>query len=133
MNNLKKLLPGLLVLTMIVLSCRSSEKGTEKAIQLVTLDPGHFHAALVQKSMYPDVDSVVHVYAPDGNDLQLHLDRIKAYNSRKDNPTHWKEEMYTGNDFFKKMISEKKGNVVVLSGNNEKKSRLHLRMPAKRF
>ena len=30
---------------------------------LVTLDPGHFHAALVQKSMYPDVSPVVHVYA----------------------------------------------------------------------
>ena len=30
--------------------------------RLVTLDPGHFHASLVQKFMYPDVDSVVHVY-----------------------------------------------------------------------
>ena len=40
-------------------------------VHLITLDPGHFHAALVQKSMYADVDSVVHVYAPGGNDLQL--------------------------------------------------------------
>ena len=28
-----------------------------KPVQLVTLDPGHFHAALVQKTGYPDVDS----------------------------------------------------------------------------
>ena len=30
--------------------------------------------------------------------------------------------VYTGNDFFEKMIAEKKGNVVVLSGNNQKKT-----------
>ena len=94
----------------------------KKPVQLVTLDPGHFHAALVQKSMYPDVDSVVYVYAPEGKDLQYHLDRISGYNTRTDNPTEWKEKVYTGNDFFEKMIAEKKGNVVVLSGNNQKKA-----------
>jgi predicted dehydrogenase len=91
-------------------------------VHLVTLDPGHFHAALVQKSMYPDVDSVVYVYAPEGNDLQYHLDRINSYNTRADSATDWKEIVYTGNDFFEKMIAEKKGNVVVLSGNNQKKA-----------
>jgi predicted dehydrogenase len=91
-------------------------------VHLVTLDPGHFHAALVQKSMYTDVDSVVQVYAPEGKDLQYHMDRINGYNTRSENPTHWKENVYTGNDFFEKMIAEKKGNVVVLSGNNQKKA-----------
>jgi len=95
---------------------------TEKPYQLITLDPGHFHAALVQKSMYDDVDSVVHVYAPDGSDLQMHLDRIEGYNKRPENPTHWKEEVYKGPDFFEKMIAEKKGNIVVLAGNNQKKT-----------
>jgi predicted dehydrogenase len=88
----------------------------------LTVDPGHFHAALVQKTMYNEVDSTVYVYAPEGNDLQLHLDRIKAFNTRAESPTHWKEEVYTGNDFFEKMIAEKKGNVVVLAGNNQKKT-----------
>src|SRR5262249_10663103 len=90
----------------IIMSCSSNKEPTNK-IQLITLDPGHFHAALVQKSMYRDVDSVVHVYAPEGNDLRLHLERINAYNNRKENPTHWKEEVYTGNDFFEKMTEEK--------------------------
>jgi predicted dehydrogenase len=96
-------------------------------VQLVTLDPGHFHAALVQKTMYKDVDSVVHVYAPEGNDLRLHIGRINAYNIRSEYPTGWKEEVYTGSDFFEKMIAEKKGNVVVLSGNNQKKADYILR------
>lgn len=123
MNYLKKLLPGFLIIVLMsAMSCQSSKEETRKSIQLITLDPGHFHAALVQKTMYDDIDSVVHIYAPAGNDLQLHLDRINSYNSRKDNPTHWKEEVYSGNDFFDKMIEEKKGNAVVLSGNNEKKT-----------
>ena len=74
-------------------------------MQLITLDPGHFHAALVQKTMYPDVDSTVHVYAPEGNDLQYHLDRIKGYNTRQDNPTSWNEVVYKGNDFFEPLFT----------------------------
>src|SRR5690349_5684929 len=91
-------------------------------VKLVTLDPGHFHAALVQKTMLPDVDATVHVYAPKGDDVQFHLDRIKGYNERKDGPTSWNEQVYLGDDFFNKMIAEKKGNVVVMAGNNQKKT-----------
>jgi len=108
----------------MAMSCtnKRSLKQVAKPFQLVTLDPGHFHAALVQKTMYTNIDSVVHVYAPQTVDLDWHLDRINAYNNRKQDPTRWKEEIYTGADFFEKMIAEKKGNIVVLSGNNEKKS-----------
>ncbi len=117
----------LLIVMIILMSCQSNtkESPTEsktKPVQLVTLDPGHFHAALVQKTMYDDVDSVVYVYAPEGNDLKLHLGRIDGYNGRAESPTTWKEEVYTGEDFFEKLIAEKKGNVVVLSGNNQKKT-----------
>lgn len=94
----------------------------EQPIRLVTLDPGHFHAALVQKSMYAGVDSVVHVYAPEGPDLKWHLDRVFAYNARPAEPTRWREIVYTGDDFLEKMIAGKKGNVVVMAGNNRKKT-----------
>lgn len=90
--------------------------------QFVTLDPGHFHAGLVQKSMYPDVDSIVHVYAPEGNDVNLYISRIESYNARPESPTRWKQVVYSGKDFFEKMIAEKKGNIVVLAGNNQKKT-----------
>lgn len=106
----------------MIVSCNNIPPKENDLVHLVTLDPGHFHAALVQKIMYKEVDSVVQVYAPAGEDLQQHLDRINAYNNRADNPAHWKEVVYTGADFFEKMIKEKKGNVVVLSGNNKKKT-----------
>ena len=94
----------------------------QEPVRLITVDPGHFHAALVQKSMYPGVDSNVQVYAPLGPDLQMHLNKIVAYNSAQLAPTHWNEIVYTGTDFFKKMVQERKGNVVVLAGNNQLKT-----------
>ena len=95
---------------------------TMEQVKLITVDPGHFHAALVQKTMYPQVSSDVHVYAPEGPDVQQHLNRITSYNTRTDNPTSWNEMVYKGDDFFEKMIAGKAGNVVVLSGNNKKKA-----------
>ncbi len=91
-------------------------------IKLITLDPGHFHAALVQKNMFPNVSSEVKVYAPQGKDLDMHLARINGYNTRAQNPTAWKEILYTSPDFFEKMVQEKAGNVVVMAGNNKKKT-----------
>jgi predicted dehydrogenase len=99
----------------------------EGKVKLMNLDPGHFHAALVQKTMYEQVDPVVHVYAPEGPEVQDYLNRISDYNHRPENPTRWEEQVYTGPDFLEKMLSEKPGNVMVVSGNNAKKTEYILR------
>lgn len=122
---MKKLI--LLIVPFILFSCGTGSKKEEvktdsSMVKLITVDPGHFHAALVQKIMYDQVSPDVHVYAPEGPDLQQHLDRINSYNSRSENPTRWNQVIYTGQDFMSKMLSEKPGNVVVLSGNNRKKA-----------
>jgi predicted dehydrogenase len=88
----------------------------------MTLDPGHFHASLVQKTMYEQVSPVVYVYAPQGPELQDHLKRIDGFNTRPADPTAWSEKVYTGADFLEKMIQQKPGNVVVISGNNALKT-----------
>ncbi len=106
----------------VMLVCMNLPAQAQDKVRLITLDPGHFHAALVQKSDYPQVDHTVYVYAPGGPDLQMHLDRINSYNNRAVAPTSWKENVYTGDDFFARMIAEKKGNVVVLAGNNQLKT-----------
>lgn len=108
-------------------ACSSDKKtegfiGAPGEVKLITLDPGHFHAALVQKFSYPQVSKDVYVYAPAGFDVQEHLKRIEGFNTRTENPTDWNEVVYTGPDFLEKMISEKKGNVMVMAGNNEKKT-----------
>ncbi|MEN8226370.1 MAG: putative oxidoreductase C-terminal domain-containing protein [Bacteroidota bacterium] len=115
-----------LVAIMMIISCtNNSDKSAEireYPLQFMTIDPGHFHAALVQKSMYDQVSPVVHIYAPEGPDITDHLKRIEGFNSRKEHPTKWESIVYTGDDFLQVMIKEQSGNVMITSGNNEKKT-----------
>jgi predicted dehydrogenase len=109
-------------------SCRDIEQAETKSrrgrgtVKLVILDPGHYHAALVQKSMYEQVDPVVHIYAPDGPDVRDYLEQIERFNSRQQNPTHWRQEVYAGDDFLERMVAEKVGDIVAISGNNRRKA-----------
>ena len=121
----------IIILACSLWSCGNNKKQnqTEMAdtlktgeVTLMTLDPGHFHAALVQKEMYEGINPDVYVFAPEGPELQTYLSSIQAYNTRPDNPTHWNEKIYTGPDYLEKMLQEKPGNVVVISGNNAKKT-----------
>ena len=90
-------------------------------IRLMTLDPGHFHAALIQKEMYPGVAARVDVYAPPGWDLDEHLKRVAAYNKRPEKPTSWQMEVHAGEDFLDRMLRERPGNAVIISGRNRPK------------
>lgn len=117
-------LPNLLALAVLVSLARSeqgSKNGTADEVRLITLDPGHFHAALLQKEMLPGVSRHVAIYAPLGPDLIAHLNRIAQFNARNENPTNWELEIYAGPDFFERMLQQRRGNVVVLSGRNQVK------------
>lgn len=122
------------IIGLAFLSCtqQNKEKGgnvptfTGKAgeVKLIVLAPGHFHANLLQKSTIAQVNDTVYVYAmsPDDAGLIQYLSAIESYNSRTEDPTTWQTFVYTGNDFIDKMAAEKKGNVVVLAGNNKEKT-----------
>ncbi len=90
-------------------------------VRLMTLDPGHFHAALIQREMYPGVAPRVDVYAPEGWDLAEHLKRVDAFNKRTERPTAWDMQLHIGPDFVERMLRERPGNAVVLSGKNRPK------------
>ena len=117
-----------LCLSTVLFSCAEKEEGKiEDAtaggkVKLMILNPGHYHAALVQKSMYDQIASTAYVYAPAGPEVQEYLKRIESFNARPENPTSWQEKVYTGDDYLEKMLAEKPGNVVVISGNNQKKT-----------
>ncbi|MBV6640225.1 MAG: oxidoreductase [Cyclobacteriaceae bacterium] len=96
--------------------------GAKGEVKLMNLDPGHFHAALVQKSMYEQMDPKVHVFAPEGSDVDDYMTLINGYNTRSENPTSWDQQIYKGPDYLEKMLSEKPGNVMVTAGNNKKKT-----------
>ena len=92
------------------------------SIKLIVLDPGHGHATYMQGRMYEGIDPEVHVYAPAGPDVETYLSSINRGNNRTSNPTKWKIVLYTGPDYLEKMLAEKKGNAVIISGNNSKKA-----------
>lgn len=100
----------------------STFTGAPGEVKLMILDPGHFHAGLVQKTMYKQISPDVHVYAPEGSDVQAYLSQVEGYNTRAGNPTTWNEIVFTGPDFLQKMLADKSGNVVVLAGNNQAKT-----------
>lgn len=131
MNKLFQRLTMLLALLMM-LSCNNQNRhsdsethsftGEAGEIKLVVLNPGHFHASLLQKFPQPQVNDTVYVYAPKGEELEQYLASIDAYNTRADNPTNWAQVVYEGEDYLEKMINDKSGNVVILAGNNRKKT-----------
>ena len=87
-------------------------------VRLMTVEPGHFHAALVQKEMYEGVDRRVHVYAPLGPDLYEHLKRVDGFNRRAERPAAWELDIHSSADPFAQMLRDRPGNVVVFSGRN---------------
>jgi len=102
-------------------ACRRVTLKRMSAYQFAIIDPGHFHAALVQKEMYPDVSPRVHVYAPLGPDLLDYLTRISRFNRRAANPTRWELEVHTSADFLTRMTADRAGNIAVFSGRNRGK------------
>lgn len=122
---ISKILNGA-ALALFLFSCNSSEMKTETLesdsnVRIMTLDPGHFHAGLIHKSMYPVVDSIIHIFAPEKPELKDHLNRIASYNNREADPTAWNLEVYSGPDYLQKMISQKPGNVMMVAGKNDQK------------
>ncbi|WP_340111336.1 putative oxidoreductase C-terminal domain-containing protein [Maribellus mangrovi] len=132
---------GVIIISIFLTACAggNSEKSTTQKksqamftgakgeVKIMSLDPGHFHAALILKTMYDQVNPVVHVYAPEGPDVEDQLVRIESYNLRSENPTSWDLKVYKGPDYFEKMLSEKPGNVMNTAGNNAKKTDYILR------
>ena len=122
---------AILSISLLIASCTFSKKQTSNhhnkemghGIELVVLDPGHFHASLLQKNALAAVNDTVRVYAPEGVEVKQYLNNIHSYNQRTESPTAWEEEAYIGEDYLSRMLSDRKGDVVVLAGNNQKKTK----------
>ena len=89
---------------------------------LLVLDPGHFHAALILEKMHPQLFPRVHVYAPEGPELQDFLNRIQSFNNRESDPTSWEPVLHVGPEYFEEMLREQAGNIAVIAGNNRNKT-----------
>lgn len=113
--------PGLSSIASAALVLAAVIAWPSEPLQLIMLDPGHFHAAQLHVTMLPGFSDEARVYAPLGPELAAHINRVSIYNTRAENPTHWKLHVYAVPDFLERMRSEPAGNVVVLSGRNDRK------------
>ena len=95
--------------------------GDAEFARLITLDPAHFHAALVQEQMLPGISPRVSIFAPLGPDLLAHLKLIQQFNHRAVNPTSWGLDVHCTNHSLEEMVAARQGNVVVLAGHNRDK------------
>jgi predicted dehydrogenase len=86
--------------------------------RLIVLDPGHFHATLLQKDMYPELAPRVAVYTPLGPELLDYLNRIWLFNSRPDRPTSWELDVHCTPHSLDEMLHARAGDVVVFTGRN---------------
>ena len=130
---MKKCFTIIAAITLLLVSCTGKTNKTDMnqtvftgeagEVKLIILAPGHFHASLLQKSRMEQVNDSVQVYAAaEDAGLRQYLSAIESFNQREQDPTHWNTILYTGNDFLERMVSDKKGNVVVLAGNNRDKT-----------
>ena len=94
-------------------------------MRLIVLDPAHFHAALLQREMYPNVDRRVAVFAPFGPEVIDYLSRVMLFNGRPENPTRWEMDVHLGADFLAEMLRRLPAAgdpaVAVLTGRNRGK------------
>lgn len=118
-----RLLPTALLAALALASASeiSGEGNDVPLVRFMTLDPGHFHAALVHKEMCRGVAPRIDIYAPLGPDLIEHLGRLSRFNHRAHSPTAWQVEVHASPDFLERMLEERPGNAVVISGRNRGK------------
>ena len=91
-------------------------------VRLMTLDPGHFHAALVQKEMYPGVASRGATCTPrSGRTCSSTWRGSGLQPPRPRSRPRWEWRSTPAPDYFERMLRENPGNVVVLSGRNRGK------------
>jgi len=90
-------------------------------MRLVIVDPGHFHASLLLREMYPCLDPRVAVFAPLGAEVLDYLQRVWMFNSRAENPTRWEMDAHLSFDPMGEMRRRKPGDVAVFTGRNRGK------------
>lgn len=92
-----------------------------RPIRLITLAPGHFHAALVHQDMIPGVHPRVLVYAPLDDDLLSYIEHVHQFNTRPDRPTTWELDVRAGHHFLDRFAREQLGNTAVVTGRHRNK------------
>ena len=108
-----------LALCALLAGCDAPRKSLH---HLVVVDPGHFHAALLQREMIPGVDGNVKVFAPQGPELEQYAKTIESYNLRESSPTSWTLDICSSAGYIDSIPPAGHGDILVTAGNNARKT-----------
>lgn len=112
----------ILIITMIALAKVGIAQSNEQT-SLVVLAPAHPHGVQMQLAYKSDFARNVAVYGPSEQDMRVsYLNAIERDNRNSDAKERWQLDIYTGPDYFEKMLSEKKGSTVIVASNNQYKA-----------
>ncbi len=92
-----------------------------KKHDIYVLNPGHFHAALSLRESHDALSDEVHIFAPDGEELETFCAFIKSFNSREIDPTHWNLNIHRGENSLENLLREGRGGIAILAGRNDTK------------
>jgi predicted dehydrogenase len=74
-----------------------------------------------KRSSYKGISPLVGIYAPVGEDFVDHINRVTPFNTRQDDPAQWRYHIYLGPDYSDAVFRERLGDIVILSGKNDRK------------
>src|SRR5499426_174613 len=84
----------------------------------VFYEPGHFHAALTLRTPNPRLAPDIHVYATPGPERQAFVTLVESFNTRAEQPTHWRLHLPDGPQLLQRLVAAVHGDLVVLAGRN---------------
>ena len=87
----------------------------------VFYEPGHFHAALTLRTPNPRLAPDIHVYATPGPERQAFVALVESFNTRAEQPTHWRLHLHDGPQLLQRLVADGHGDFVVLAGRNNTK------------
>jgi predicted dehydrogenase len=87
----------------------------------VFYEPGHFHAALTLRTPNPRLAPDIHVYATPGPERQAFVTLVERFNTRAEQPTHWRLHLHEGPQLLQRLVADGHGDFVVLAGRNNTK------------
>ena len=83
-------------------------------------NPG-ISAALTLRTPNPRLAPDIHVYATPGPERDAFGTLVEQWNTRADDPTHWRLHLHDGAGLLQRVVEERQGDFVVLAGRNDTK------------
>jgi predicted dehydrogenase len=97
-----------------------------RPVRLMTLDPSHFHAALLTQRRVEGVHPRVYVYSDFSKELLTYLEWMQLGHSRIPHGQGWEMDVRASDRWRARALQEQPGNTVVITGANRSKIDLML-------